>query len=49
MPPARTHGSEVMILNANRKVQPELEPESMSVMSTIWEGLRGVLEVLVLL
>jgi hypothetical protein len=38
-----------MILNADRNVQPELEPESMSVMSTIWEALGGVLEVLVLL
>jgi hypothetical protein len=48
MRPARTHGSGVMILNANRNVQPELEPESMSVVSTIWEGLSGVLEVLLL-
>jgi hypothetical protein len=48
MRPARTHGSGVMILSAYRKVQPELEPESMSVMSTIWEGLGGVLEALLL-
>jgi hypothetical protein len=38
-----------MTLNASRNVQPELEPESMSIMSTIWEALRGVLEVPVLL